>query len=128
MIKFILIAVATFILSECILPQNPMTFRKEDHGKTVEIVVGDEFFISLEANPTTGFTWALTKMDTNLIEQVGDVSFNARSDLLGAPGIQTFTFTCLQTGTRLLEMIYHQPWDTKTAPADTFSLTLHITD
>lgn len=128
MIRFILIVVATFILGECILPQDSLTFYKEDNGKKVNLVVEDEFFISLNANPTTGFTWAVTQIDTSLIKQVEEVAFKAESDRLGATGIQTFTFYCLQTGNTVLEMIYHRPWDKESAPSDTFSLTLHITD
>ena len=128
MIRFILIVVATFILGECTLPQDSLIFYKEDSGKKVNLVVKDEFFISLDANPTTGFTWAVAQIDTSLIKQVGEIDFKAESDCLGAPGIQTFTFYCLQTGNMVLEMIYHRPWDKESTPSDTFSLNLHITD
>ncbi len=33
MIRFILIVVASFLLDECILPQDSLTFYKEDKGK-----------------------------------------------------------------------------------------------
>jgi inhibitor of cysteine peptidase len=128
MIRFILIIVATFIIGECKLIQDDLTFFKQDSGKTVNLVIEDQFLISLEANPATGFTWAVSQIDTALVTQMGDVAFKAGSDRLGAPGIQTFTFNCIQNGNTKLELIYHRPWDTESAPSDTFSLTLHIAD
>ena len=128
MIRFILIIVATFIIGECKVPQDDLIFYNQDNGKTVNLSVKKDFSISLEANLTTGFTWDISQIDTSIVKQKGEIDFKAESELLGAPGKQTFTFNCLQTGNMILELIYHRPWDTESAPSDTFSLNLHIRD
>jgi inhibitor of cysteine peptidase len=128
MIQFILILVATFIIGENKLTQDNLIFYKQDTGKTVTLAVEETFLISLEANPTTGFTWAVSQIDTGLVKQVGEVAYKAGSDRLGAPGIQTFTFNCIKNGNTILKMIYHRPWETEAAPSDTFSLSLQISD
>ena len=128
MTHFLVILIAIFVYCECISSQDDLIFNKEDDGKIANLKVADEFFISLDASPTTGYTWAVAQIDSSLIEQIGEVAFKAESELLGASGIQTFTFNCIQTGNTVLEMIYHRPWDKESAPLDTFSLTLNITD
>jgi len=113
---------------ECNSFQGDLIFDKEDHGKQVNLKLADEFYIALPANPATGFTWAIAQIDSCRVKQVGEVSFKPDSEHLGAPGIQTFTFKCLQSADTVLEMIYRRPWETESAPIDTFSLTLIITD
>jgi len=44
-----------------------------DSSKPIEVTLGDEFVISLEGNPTSGYRWRLAKggIDRNFVEWVG---------------------------------------------------------
>lgn len=59
--------------------------------------VGEPFSITLEDNPSTGFTQALTKLPAH-IALIEDKYFPSSSHLLGAPGTRKFTFVALETG------------------------------
>lgn len=82
------------------------------------------FELSLPANPTTGFNWQVSSMDSTKIKLVKSVytPASASKHLVGGGGIMHFYFTVLPklqrpTSTKI-ELIYVRPWE-KVQPAQT---------
>lgn len=95
-----------------------------DNGKTVKVTVGHELTVTLEANPTTGYTWVVTEpTDERIIRQKGEIEFVPESEALGAGGVQIITFEVVGAGPTTLKLIYHRPWES-VDPLQTFSITL----
>jgi inhibitor of cysteine peptidase len=98
-----------------------------DNGSSVEVAVGGRIVISLNGNPSTGFTWEVTGLDATLFEQVGDPLFSSSNPgLVGSGGTMTFDFKTLLPGTGKLTLIYHRPWETGTDPIDIFVVNVTI--
>ena len=98
-----------------------------DEGKQVTIHTGEQLVISLDGNPTTGYTWEAQDLDASLFRQVGEVKFDSSSPgLLGSGGVQTLTLAALKPGTTTLTLVYHRPWEKGVAPIQTFSITVTI--
>lgn len=85
---------------------------------TVE--VGGEFAVSLPANRTTGFSWALgAPLDTDLLALVEQRYIGPESTLPGAGGRSEWRFRGVAPGATQLTFIYRRPWEEGVAPART---------
>ncbi|EKD92050.1 MAG: hypothetical protein ACD_29C00220G0001 [uncultured bacterium] len=84
-----------------------------------------EITITLPSNPTTGFTWSIQKYDTNLLKLVLQRYTPPNSRLMGAPGIQQYTFQAIQTGYSVTQvghvvLQYARQWTTVGATQKVF--------
>jgi inhibitor of cysteine peptidase len=92
-----------------------------DSGSVVEVREDQVLAISLESNPSTGFSWEITQVDEAILQQVGGVEFESHTTLPGAPGTQTLRFKALKTGKSALELVYRRSWEEGTEPQARFS-------
>lgn len=97
----------------------------EDNGRQINLYSGQTLVVSLEAQPSTGYTWEVIELDELILRQEGDPKFQPTSSGIGAPGVQIFRFETVSAGETDLTMIYHQPWVEGVEPLETFSV--HIT-
>ncbi len=96
-----------------------------DNGKTVTVKSGDLIVITLDGNPSTGYTWEAKDLDASLLEKVGEPEFKSSNPgLIGASGSITLTFKSLKAGTTPLVLVYHRSWETDVAPLSTYSVTI----
>nr|QNO54842.1 hypothetical protein PAHOCELH_00003 [Methanosarcinales archaeon ANME-1 ERB7] len=102
----------------------PPTFlTAADNNTTINVTKGRYLVITLEANPTTGYTWEVTEpLDDQVLRQVGDIAFVPESYLIGASGVQIVTFEVVGAGQRTIKLVYHRPWETDVEPAETFTV------
>ncbi|MCW3135098.1 MAG: protease inhibitor I42 family protein [Methanophagales archaeon] len=101
----------------------PPTFlNATDNNTTINATIGEFLVVTLEANPTTGYTWEVEELNEQVLQQIGDIAFVPESNLIGAGGIQIATFEVVGPGNATINMVYHRPWETDVEPADTFTL------
>jgi inhibitor of cysteine peptidase len=94
-----------------------------DNGSTVELESGQVLSITLEANPTTGYTWEVVEpLDGQIMRQVGEIEFEPESEAIGAGGVQIIRFECVNAGQTVLKLVYHRSWETDVEPLETFSI------
>jgi inhibitor of cysteine peptidase len=97
-----------------------------DSGKTVELAVGQELQVQLAGNPTTGYTWSLTGLDENFLQQQGEPDYESDSDLIGAGGTATYTFKAESAGQTTLKLIYSRSFEPDNPPKKTFEVEVVI--
>jgi len=105
-------------------PADTMQEMETEQDNTSDLTVaevGGTFTISLESNPTTGYSWQ-AEFDTESLELVSE-DFTTDSTLIGAGGVQKFEFMALKQGQVLVTMVYKRPWedesiDTKIIPVN----------
>jgi inhibitor of cysteine peptidase len=106
---FILSLVAV-LLSSCSPKVVNYELTSADNGTQIEIPQGAKLSVTLEGNPSTGYSWEAEALDANLFEQSGDPVFNTSNPgLVGSGGTLTLTFKTLDTGTGTLMLVYHRP-------------------
>ena len=107
---------------------NDSNLTTANNGQPVTIHVGGKVVIQLPANPSTGFTWEATQLDTNILKQSGQTEFNSASPtpLPGQGGTQTLRFDAIAAGTTNLKLIYHRPFEQNTPPAQTYTIPLTV--
>ncbi len=93
-----------------------------DNGSEIELKKGQTLAITLEANPTTGYTWEIAELGERVLRQVGEIEFEPESELIGAGGVQIIRFEVVNAGQATLKLVYHRPWETDVEPLRTFSI------
>ena len=101
---------------------NEVKLDAGDDGSQVELNAGQTLVVSLEGNPTTGYTWEAAELDEQVLRQVGETEFKPESDAIGAGGVQTLHFETVNSGQTTLNLVYHRPWEEDVEPSETFSV------
>ncbi len=96
---------------------------KADADKTVMVAPGQTLEVVLDANPSTGYTWTIASAP-EFLKSEGEPTFasESASGVVGAGGKQTLTFSVTAAGKGELSLNYVRPWETTTAPAETFKV------
>jgi len=92
--------------------RNQMLFTEADMGSELMVDAGDEFRIELESNPSTGYGWVITEAGLpSGVELVEEAYVAPDTDLVGAVGIQSFTFEATGPGAGVLRLEYLRPFE-----------------
>ena len=97
-----------------------------DNGSQIKLNKGQMLVITLEANPTTGYTWEVAELIANGLRQVGEIEYNPESIKLGSGGVQTLRLDAVYVGQTSLKLVYYRPWEKDVEPLKTFSLQVVI--
>lgn len=82
-----------------------------------EVRAGQEFTITLDSNPTTGYQWQLGKpLDENIVKLVSSKYKGPVTSKPGAGGEEGWTFRAEGTGKAEIALKYVRPWE-KDMPA-----------
>ena len=128
LISLVPAVIALILLSGCVMQTNNNEGRREDssEGKTetemksyeedtipdtVKVTKGSMFEISLEANPTTGYTWQVYFEDEEVLEFAGSDHEVDNPDVDGSGGVTTLIFKALEKGETRVTLEYAQNWE-----------------
>jgi inhibitor of cysteine peptidase len=105
-----------------------LALTQDDNGGSFEIRAGGTIELSLEANPSTGYSWEMDDPDpeASLIEQIRDPTFVPDDpNAVGSGGTITFTFRAVDRGKMVIKLAYYPP-DAAEAPTETFQVDLTV--
>jgi inhibitor of cysteine peptidase len=92
------------------------------NGTTVRLHVSDRLVVRLPGNPTTGYRWSALRVPAPL-HVLSSVYVPSQPKRLGQGGTYVFRFAAGR-GSGTLKLVYRRPWETKTPPLRTFTLTV----
>lgn len=117
----------TLLISGCI-SSNEIELGIDDSGSQIEVVKGQVLAISLESNPTTGYSWEVLKINEEMLEQLGESEFisSESEGLVGAGGVEVLRFKTIGVGTTYLELGYLRFWEEDVAPLMLFTLSIVV--
>ncbi len=75
----------------------------------LQVGVGKQFTINLDASPSTGFQWELDYYDPNFVALVGTEYKPYTVPQMGSTGSQQFTFNALKVGDTRIKLSYAHP-------------------
>jgi inhibitor of cysteine peptidase len=120
-VTFILSLATAVTLASCGFARSPaVRLTDADTGSSVQLRQGQDLEVTLQGNPTTGYTWEVLPGAETILEQQGEPKYEAESNLLGAGGSFTFTFKAVTEGETSLRLIYHRTFEPGVAPLQTF--------
>lgn len=73
--------------------------------------IGDKITIKLSSNPTTGFKWEYKTTVENIIKEEDHHFQEPKGNVVGAAGIEVWTFEAVGKGTTEIQMEYSRPWE-----------------
>ncbi|MHB8146239.1 MAG: protease inhibitor I42 family protein [Vulcanimicrobiaceae bacterium] len=97
-----------------------------DASQTALVSAGDDFFIALPSNVTTGYSWTARGFDGKLLAYEGNVYQPPTSGLVGAGGQQIFVFHANRTGTTTITFDYSRPFESTTPAVKTETFTVTV--
>lgn len=83
---------------------------KTENGEVVEVKSGEDFAITLKANPTTGYQWE-ADFDSNFIQLIDREYIPSSPGLVGSGGQEIFDFLILKTGKTDITFSYQREWE-----------------
>ena len=95
-----------------------------NNGQQITIQSDQIVTVTLESNPTTGYSWQVMEIDNAILIQDGDPEYKQESGtkgLVGAGGTETFRFKAVGTGETTLGLGYMRSWES-VAPIQTFAI------
>ena len=98
-----------------IIEEKEKYYFPED--KTIATKNNDDFFVILEANPTTGYQWEVD-FDSDYLELTNREYVTPSSGLVGAGGDETFNFLALKSGQTEITFSYLRSWEKDISPIE----------
>jgi len=120
------------IIAEYLSPAGPkeINVNENDDGGQIELEQGQILVVTLESNPTTGYSWQQVENQPPYLEQQGQPEFQSSQaegpPIVGAGGWEVFRFKAISSGKMTLQLVYRRPWEEGVEPANTFSLDVLI--
>jgi len=101
---------------------NGTSLTEADSGKRITVKSGDVITLTLESNPTTGYSWQVIGINNAILMQVGEVEYESDGrNIPGAGGVEAFRFEAIGNGDAMLELGYMRPWES-IQPLETFTM------
>lgn len=130
-IPIALVALALIWLSllaaGCTGRTDALTLDESASGTQVELAPGEDLYISLDSNVTTGYAWSVQELDSAVLQQIGEAEYESdRPVTTGSGGRETFHFQAVAPGETTLLMYYSPSWEEESEPSGSFSLSIIV--
>lgn len=106
--------------------QSAKQLTEADNGRSIELSVGDKLEVTLPGNPTTGFQWEVSDVDSIILTPIGEPEFKPSSNAVGSGGNITLRFEAVGAGQTKLKLIHHRKFEDNVAPIQTFEVTVTV--
>lgn len=111
------------------MPPEQQVITEAGNGTTISLEKGETFYLRLEENPTTGYSWEL-----NLSQGLSLVSDDyyppeaeeSEQPLLGAGGVHLWEIKADSEGKQQATAIYKRSWENETGTEDKFILNVEV--
>ncbi|MBM3155573.1 MAG: protease inhibitor I42 family protein [Chloroflexi bacterium] len=96
-------------------------------GNQIQAKAGQEFTITIESNPTTGYQWELAQTPNEAIVKFVKSDYKApQSGRIGQGGEEVWTFKAVGKGIAQISMKYVRSWEKDQPPAKTQTYTVVV--
>jgi predicted secreted protein len=105
----------------CAQFENVNNYRSE-----IVMEVGDKIILELCSNQSTGFKWEYEITTENIVNEIDYEFQEPEADVVGAAGVEKWTFEVIAKGTTEIKMEYSQPWEGGTKAVWTYGLVVTV--
>lgn len=125
---FMVLFVITLLTGGC--RANEIRLDDRHNGMQKELTRDQVLFVTLESNPTTGYSWQVDELDQSILRQVGDPEYKLSAPgnppVVGAGGMETFRFETVSVGNTTLKLVYRRPWEKDVPPIKTYTIQITV--
>jgi len=129
MLRLILVVIVSLLYAcsaEASSEKSTKPLTEADDGRLIELKIGGKLEIILPGNPTTGFQWEVSEINSAILEPIGEPKFEPSSNAVGSGGNVTLRFEAVGTGQTELKLIHHRPFEENVPPMQTFEVTITV--
>ena len=96
-------------------------------NQPIEVKVGEQFIITLDSNPTTGYKWEAS-FDQSLLKLVkSEFKQDAsKPGMVGVGGKEQFLFEGLKGTDTKITLTYKRPWEQQSSDAKVLTFTVKV--
>ena len=124
---------ALILATGCATKERIVTVTESADGSTVNIGAGDRLRVELPSNPSTGYSWQTMELNSWVLARTKRPVYTPdsaggtdRQRMVGSGGKLAFEYEAIGVGTSPVRIAYSRQWETNTAPAKTFQLTVVV--
>jgi len=121
----IVVSLAVFATAGTAVAAKIVSVTQRANGRTITLKKGYMLRVRLATNPSTGYSWYVTRLDRSVLKPVGSRYVPRRPIRAGSGGTLIRDFQASRVGRTRLRMIYARARD-KAHPARRFSLTVVV--
>lgn len=128
--RFALLLVAAVALASApaaatIKPHSPV-FTSADAATGITVQAGEDFFIALPSNASTGYSWTQVLPNDYVVAYEGNVREPAPRSIPGAPGQQLFIYHANRSGTATITLTLTRAFEPQAPPQKTLTYTVTV--
>lgn len=113
-------AIAFIVMIVSCTSIKPLNLTSADSGRTIDLTVGQDLYLELESNRSTGYRWWLADSTDVVLVPIGKPSYEAPATTgVGASGMETWWFRAAKLGSQTLLFEYRRSWEEGEKPAKT---------
>lgn len=102
----------------------PTSIGAGDNGKTITVDEGASIIITLDENPTTGYSWNETV--TSGLSVVDNKFVSSNTGLIGSGGVHEWTIKATGKGMQQFTAVYKRPWEPAAGNETTFTISITV--
>lgn len=107
---FWLLAILTLMIALATVGCGNIQF--DETQTNIEVKSGQEFVISLDSNPSTGYSWQISKpISSTILKQINKEYKASEPVKPGSGGKELWTFKALAKGKTIIAFDYTRPWE-----------------
>lgn len=106
----------------------PVVLTRDDNGSTYQMDLNEEIVVALDSNATTGYSWAIDKLDESVVASLGSTYITPNNGAVGQGGTEEWSFKGLKSGTTILTLKYWRPREGDASVAERFEITIEVHD
>jgi inhibitor of cysteine peptidase len=100
------------------------SLTEADNERTVDLRVGERVRLTLPENATTGYRWAIDRLDRDVVEEAGSEA-HPSGGAIGSAGNVTFDFTAKKAGSGEVALKYWRHFEGDGSIAKRFSVRIN---
>jgi inhibitor of cysteine peptidase len=101
------------------------SLTEADNERTVDLRVGESVRLTLPENATTGYRWAIDRLDRDVVEEAGSEP-HPSGGAIGSGGNVTFDFTAKKAGSGEVALKYWRHFEGDGSVVKRFSFRLNV--
>ncbi len=115
------------VMAEYLSPaKSEVNVNEADNDGQIELEQGQILVVTLQSNPTTGYSWQQAENQEPFLEKMGEPQFTQTPTdgppVVGAGGWEIFRFKAVSVGQMTLQLGYRRSWEEGVDPILTFSI------
>ena len=112
--------IALLVLSSCFVTSRDIGVEitcgqfvdnPKNNFNDFEVEIGDKITVKLCSNASTGFQWEYVMTSDNVVKEEDHDFEEPEGDVVGAAGVEVWTFEAIGKGNTEIQMEYSQPWE-----------------